>query len=324
MRANHYTMVAKNAIKSSLRNVSKNDTIGIGCSGGADSLALLCALSTLYKSERASLVHVVIVDHQLQEVTADVSADTAELAESFGFIPHIIPVDVVTTGEGSESDARKVRYQAFDSVIREHNLAAFLIGHTKTDQAEQVFLSLLRGSGTRSLAGIPKSRGICKRPFLDVLSRIDTQNVCKENNVKYWCDPHNESLEYKRVSVRKLISNTEQATGQDIVNPLVKTAQISAEDADALDFYVDKAYSYSFRTSPVWSIDALKEQPKAVRKRMYRRKLMELGSFSDTVSFEITNRIDDFIEDWHGQGAVAASNGVTVGRESRNLVFSAD
>lgn len=321
MKANHYTMVARNAVKSSLRHVS-DGPIGVGCSGGADSLALLCALSTLYKEERSSLVHVVIVDHQLQEVTAEVSAQTAELAESFGFTPHIVPVDVVSTGEGSESDARKARYEAFDGIIWEHGLETFLIGHTKSDQAEQVFLGLLRGSGTRSLAGIPKSRGVCERPFLDTLSRADTEKVCEENGVEYWNDPHNESPEYKRVSVRKLIADTEASTGQDIVNPLVKTAQISAEDADALEFYAEDAYG-RFRTQSAWSADALKGFPAAVRKRMYRKKLIEVGAISDTVSFDITNRVDEFVINWHGQGAVAVSNGVSVSREAGELVFSA-
>lgn len=320
MKANHFTMMARNSIKYSLKDTEANANIGFGCSGGADSLALLLGLSMLYRGERANLVHVVIVDHKLQEITSEISKDTATLVENFGFNAHVIPVTINSTNDGMESDARKARYGAFEKVIKEQNLQAFLIGHTKTDQAEQVFLGMFRGSGTRSLAGIRENREIYKRPFLNVLSRKDTQKVCEENGLEYWCDPHNDVLEYKRVSVRKMIQTVEEATGQDIVEPLVRTAQISAEDADALDFYSEIAFQKIEESD--WDIDELSNIPTAVRKRIYRKKIIMLGARTDSVSFEITNRVDDFLVDWHGQKEICISNNVRVKRAGKNLIFS--
>lgn len=320
MRNNHYTMVARNAIKEALKAVDSQARIGIGCSGGADSMALLLALSTVYTQERAKQVHVIIVDHELQEVTKEVAERTAHVAKSLGFNAHIATVRVQETLQGAEADARTARYEAFQRAIDFHDLEAFMTAHTKNDQAEQVFLGLLRGSGTRSLAGIPEQRGVFIRPFVNTLSREGTQQVCIENKMTYWNDPHNKSLKYKRVAIRRLIEETERHAQQDIVEPLSRTAQISSEDAEALDMYTSIAYS-NLETKN-WSIDALKNVPKAVRKRAYRKKILELGAKTDSVTFELTNRVDDLVVQYNGQGTISFSEGITVSRKDKALHFA--
>lgn len=320
MRKNHYTMLARNAVKDALRDVSAGDAVGFGCSGGADSMALLFALSTLYKKDRAKLVHVVIVNHQLQEITDQITQSTAEFAKSFGFTVHTIPVNIVSTGEGMEADARKSRYDAFQNIIESHDLKAFMIGHTKTDQAEQVFLGMLRGSGVRAMSGIREKRNVFVRPFLNVLTREETQKVCEENNYDYWCDPQNDSMDYRRVIVRKMIQDVEKNTGQSIVSSLSRTAQMNAEDADALDFYADMAWEKVVESD--WSVETLSDIPAAIRKRLYRKMVIQLGAHSDSVGFNLTNRVDDFIVDWHGQKEVNFSQGVTVKRVGDKIVFS--
>ena len=312
-------MLARNAIKRSLMHIDISDNIGVGCSGGADSSAILLGLSTIYKNSNAKKVHVVIVNHQLQEITDTVSLNTAKLAESYGFNAHIVPVAINSTEGGAESAAREARYEAFNCMIQQYDIRAFLIGHTKNDQAEQVFLGMLRGSGTRSLSGIPEIRGIFIRPFLNELSRKDTQQVCVENEVDYWCDPHNDSLMYKRVAVRKLIQETEKSAEQNIVDSLVRTAQISAEDAEALDFYANSAIQQLDKTG--WLVKDLQQFPQAVRKRAYRIKLASLNAKSDSLSFKIVAQIDNLITDWTGQGAVSVSNRITAQRENSKIVF---
>lgn len=313
-------MLARNAIKSALKDVPANANVGLGVSGGADSLALLVALSTLYKGDQASQVHVVSIDHQLQEITSQVSARVATIAESFGFTTHIIPIDIPETGNGAEADARIARYNAFEDAIQAYNLEAFLIGHTKSDQAEQVMLGLLRGSGTRSISGIPERRGVFVRPFLNTLNRSETQKVCDENNIDYWCDPHNDSSDYNRVNIRKLIKETENVTGQNIVEPLVRTAKISSEDAEALDFYTDMSYNTVVESN--WDSDVLKNIPVAVRKRVYRKHLLSINVPTDKVSFDALNGIESLISEWNGQKINNIVAGLIVTRNNGKIVFT--
>lgn len=319
MKHNHYTMLAKNAIKSILADLPEDANIGVGVSGGADSLALLAGLSNLYKNQRSQQVHVIIIDHQLQEVTAEVAQSTASKAREYGFHPHIVPVNIVNTSAGLEADARTARYEVFENIIHELNLQAFLIGHTKSDQAEQVLLGLVRGSGTKSISGMREVRGVYRRPFLNVLSRSETELVCRENNLDFWVDPHNSDEVYKRVCVRNFLNDVNEKLDVNLVNPLVKTARIASEDSDALDFYANVEFE-KFENSG-WNVDSLALVPEAIRKRAYRLKLSELGVRSDSITFDLVNRVDDFIVSWKGQKEVNFSNNVRVLREGKKLVF---
>lgn len=125
----------------------------VGLSGGADSLAL--AAATAFEAPRAGLrAGAVIVDHGLQEGSADVAARAAQQAEQLGLAPVVVRRVEVGADGGPEAAARAARYGAFADVAGELGASAVLLGHTLDDQAETVLLGLARGAGARSLAGM--------------------------------------------------------------------------------------------------------------------------------------------------------------------------
>ena len=54
----------------------------------------------------------------------------------------------------TEAAARQLRYQYFRQLFEEKKLNRIATGHTLDDQAETVLLRVVRGAGTRGLAGI--------------------------------------------------------------------------------------------------------------------------------------------------------------------------
>ena len=132
----------------------------VALSGGADSLALALALA--YEAPKLGLrAGAVIVDHGLQAGSALVAERAATQARQMGLDPVLIEsVQVAggTAGDGPEGAARAARYAAFARVAEATGAWMVLTAHTHDDQAEQVLLALARGSGLRSLAGIPAQR----------------------------------------------------------------------------------------------------------------------------------------------------------------------
>ena len=176
----------------------------VACSGGADSLALAAAVA--FEAPRAGLrAGAVIVDHDLQAGSLAVAERAADQCRAMGLDPvEIVRVHVEGSGRGPEGGARDARYRAFEGVVGRTRAVAVMLGHTREDQAEQVLLGLARGSGARSLSGMPTRRGPYVRPLLRV-PRAITVAACEAAGLTAWVDPHNSEPAYGRVRARGLL-----------------------------------------------------------------------------------------------------------------------
>ena len=216
----------------------------MACSGGADSLALAAAVA--FEAPRLGLqAGAVIVDHGLQEGSQAVAARAAEQCLGLGLGPvEILTVQVGPRGGGNgagpESRARDARYGAFQEAVQRFGAVAVLLGHTRDDQAEQVLLGLARGSGARSLAGMPARRGPYVRPLLAV-ARATTVAACEAAGLTAWVDPHNSDPAFGRVRARSLLPVLERDLGPGTVAALARSADLLRDDADALDDLADQA-----------------------------------------------------------------------------------
>src|SRR5271170_3077572 len=181
--------------------LAPGDLVLAACSGGADSLALAAALA--FEAPRLGLSGGgVTVDHGLQPGSAEQARKVTTALAALGLDPvRSVSVTVARSGTGPEAAARTARYLALGRVADATGAAAILLGHTLDDQAETVLLGLARGSGARSLAGMPERRGIYRRPLLGI-RRADTIAACQELELEPWQDPHNADSRYARVRVR--------------------------------------------------------------------------------------------------------------------------
>ncbi|MEU4387082.1 tRNA lysidine(34) synthetase TilS [Promicromonospora sp. NPDC023805] len=190
---------ARNAVRAVLAPLGPDDLVLVACSGGADSLALAASLASEARRVGRSVrsrgyavrAGAVVVDHGLQAGSAQVAARAAEQCRELGLDPVVVrEVDRSSGAGGPEAAARDARYAALEAYAAETGAARVLLGHTLDDQAEQVLLGLARGAGARSLAGMPRERGIFHRPFLG-LRRAQTEAVCAASGLEFWTDPTN-------------------------------------------------------------------------------------------------------------------------------------
>ncbi|GAA2134428.1 tRNA lysidine(34) synthetase TilS [Actinomadura napierensis] len=302
------------------------------CSGGADSLALAGALA--FEAPRAGL-HAggITIDHGLQDGSGARADAVVRTLADLGLDP-AGSIAVTVDGEGGmENAARNARYAALDEAADRLGAAAVLLGHTRDDQAETVLLGLARGSGTRSLAGMPaalrrsSARGevLYLRPLLE-LDRATMRRACLAMGLEPWDDPHNDDPAYTRVRVRHQALPVLEATiGPGVAKALARTAQMLRDDADALDDLAARAYEELRSTEDghglALSVDGLEELHRAVRTRVLRMAAVKAGSPPGTLAAVHVDAMDRLVTAWHGQRHVDLPGGLRAFRRYGRLLF---
>jgi tRNA(Ile)-lysidine synthase len=318
-------------VRSNAQGEDRQPLVLVALSGGADSLALAAALAA--EGPGAGVrAGAVIIDHGLQSGSAAVASRAAEQARDLGLDPVVVRRVVVGDGDGPEAAARAARYEALAATASELGCGVVLTAHTRDDQAEQVLLALARGSGTRSIAGIPLQREIVPgvfvaRPLLTEqyeVTRAVTEASCAELALAPWRDPHNADPTYTRVRVRTtVLPMLERELGWGFGAALARSADLAREDADALDAiaeaHLGALMSGGGEDQPVrLSIEALRALPAALLGRVIR--LVAARVFDSQLTREHTLAIASLVTGWKGQGPIHAP-GIVVKREAGELVF---
>ena len=173
-------------------------------SGGIDSMALLWLLCFRWRGK----VIAAHLEHGFRKETALRDAVFVEgICREWNIECHIEHRDIPSLkgrGETLEEAGRRERYAFLDRVASSRGASFIATGHNADDQAETVFLNLLRGTGIRGLRGIPRTRERIVRPVID-LSREQLQGLLLEIPVPWVEDETNLETRYFRNKIRHVI-----------------------------------------------------------------------------------------------------------------------
>jgi tRNA(Ile)-lysidine synthase len=307
----------RNAVRASLAGLTPGGLVLAACSGGQDSLALAAALA--FVAPRAGLrAGAVTVDHGLQEGSAPRALTVADALRELGLDPVRVASVTVAGPGGPEAAARDARYAALSAAAAEAGAVAVLLGHTLDDQAETVLLGLARGSGARSLAGMPPRRGLFLRPLLGV-RRTVTAQACAALGLSAWSDPHNADRRFARVRVRlDALPALEAALGPGVAEALARTADQLRDDAEVLEKIAASQWG---RDDCPMSASSLAVLPGAVRTRLLRSAALAAGCPAGALTAAHVARIEDLVTDWRGQRGVDLPGGVRAARRSGEVLF---
>lgn len=266
----------------------------IGLSGGPDSLALAAAAAAEHKDVRC-----VVVDHGLQDGSAEVAERAVQTVQAFGLAAEIVRVDVPPGN--LEAAARSARYEALLAYG-----ADVWVAHTADDQAETLLLGALRGNPS----GMAPRNGRVVRPFLGI-RRADTVGACEELGLKPWHDPMNADPAFRRVAMRRqVLPLLSELLGGDAVPAIAATADRIAADHALIASLTDLA--------PTTSCAELAEDAGPIRRRRLAAWLLEQGV---PVQGDQLDAVEALVVDWHGQGPVAVAGGRAVVREGGQLAI---
>ena len=227
---------------------------------------------------------------------------------------------------GPEAAARDARYAALDAAAERHGATAVLLGHTRDDQAETVLLGLARGSGIRSLSGMaavsgaepaatagPSSSSTGRPPARPAWSSRSPSGTTRTTPTRPTPAPG---------CATRACPPWRRRLGKGVVEALARTAQLSRDDADALDAWAAEAEA-SVRGRRAGRLECAKlyALPPAVRRRVLRRAAIEAGAPAGSLFARHIEEVDRLITGWRGQGAINLPAGVVAQRQGGRLVI---
>jgi len=200
-------MVIKNQLKHFFQRHTPFSKVWIACSGGVDSLVLLHACHLLVQENIKLNLHVIHINHGLSLHAEEWQTQVEKICHAWQipFYAEKIKINRAP-GESLEDQARQARYAVFKSYVQENDL--LLTAHHQDDQAETLFLQLLRGAGVLGLAAMHEimsfSTARLGRPFLTI-SRQEILNYAIKNNLQWVEDESNQNENFSRNFLRNTI-----------------------------------------------------------------------------------------------------------------------
>jgi tRNA(Ile)-lysidine synthase len=207
-------------------------------SGGSDSVALACALRELDAARELQVVGLVHFNHQLRESAARDEAFVAALGDRLGWPVRTGRADVRARARRErrsvEDAAHAERYAFFESARRAAQADVVALGHTRDDQAETFLLRLLRGAGSRGLAGMHPRTGAAVRPLIGC-RRAELRAYLDEVGAAFVEDESNLDRAIPRNRVRAELLPLLSRFNPAIVDLLADQADLAREEWRCLD-----------------------------------------------------------------------------------------
>jgi len=213
--------------------------LGVGVSGGGDSVALLMLLAKL-RSKLGVVVSVVHFNHKLRGKASDADEKfVAALAEKLGMTLHVGHADVAGKAAREKANledaARRARYAFFERLVEQNIVGMVATAHTIDDQAETVLAHLLRGTGIAGLAGIHPVAGKVVRPLLQ-FRREELRKYLRAKRQPWREDSTNRDTTRTRARMRKkLLPLLEKQFNPAVVEHLAALAERAREQASLVE-----------------------------------------------------------------------------------------
>ncbi len=218
-------------------HVKPNDRLIVALSGGIDSVVLLDALLNYSEPMQFSL-SAVHINHGISENASYWNEFCSLLCSTINTPLSVTQLNVNSApGQSLEAAARDARYRVFNQLTADY----VVLAQHKDDQAETLFLQLLRGAGVKGLAAMPVIRKQISdtapqilRPLLQV-SRREIEQYASQNQLSWVEDESNENTRFNRNFLRHEIFPQLEKRYPSYKTTFSRTSRHLAEASGLLD-----------------------------------------------------------------------------------------
>ncbi len=278
-------------------NLLDAKNIGIGVSGGPDSMFLMHILKTFKKEFKLNLMalhfnHKIRPESDIDELFVKKAASSLNI--DFYSESSDVPSFAKLKNLSLENAARIKRYDFFERAVSQFNLSSIAIAHTKNDAAETFLMNLLRGSGLDGLSSMKVKRNFYIRPLL-FLTKEKILKFLNDNNIQFLIDRTNADQSFLRNKIRLSLMDNLKMYNNNIVNTLYKENKLLNEDCKFIDDTAGKNFLYAvsfINNSAVIDISRLSSYY-AVRSRVLSKSIKKIVNSFYSLSYNNINRIVD-------------------------------
>ncbi len=215
----------------------KGDKVGVGCSGGSDSIALLHFLAK-NKDKFGIEISVIHVDHKIRENSGGDCQFVKDVAAGLGLGFYDFKIDVPKLAEEEkqslETAAREARYKVFEALLNRGLINKVALAHHKNDQAETILMHIFRGAGLAGAKGMDAINGCYVRPMLDT-DKEEIYNYIKKHKLKFVEDWTNADIAYNRNYLRNVILKDISSRWPGAVDSIVNFGRAAGEDDEFIN-----------------------------------------------------------------------------------------
>lgn len=268
------TRVNGRGIKSEILAVLERrdtDRVLVACSGGADSVYMMCQLWAHAVDLGVELI-VAHYNHRWRGETSAIDAKfVAELAKGFS-CECVVEDRPEKEAAFTETTARALRLDFLRRTAKAHACGWIAFGHQQDDILETQLQRLARGSGTDGLAA-PRAIHVFEdypthlRPLLH-LRAGDIRMSLNACGIPWREDSSNNDVGIARNALRRrLIPELMEVLGRDVSAGAAHSRSLLEEDALALDVLARERFAAAFTGESRLSRKPLRAAPRAITRR---------------------------------------------------------
>jgi tRNA(Ile)-lysidine synthase len=205
--------------------LSHNNRILVGISGGCDSVALLLLLLE-FKAKYSLEIMCAHINYNLRgEDSFNDEKFVEDLCRKYNL--HLfIKRTVLDKKESIQNQARIIRFNFFNKLVKAYKINSIALAHHKDDQVETVIQRIIRGSGFKGLAGILNSNNNIIHPLL-IFSKKQLQTFLAKKNIQARIDTSNFQNDYNRNKIRnELIPLLEKEYNPNISERIIEYSNL--------------------------------------------------------------------------------------------------
>jgi len=309
----------------------------LAVSGGADSMALLRAITALSRAAlgKGKLI-VAHLNHGLRGSESDEDEQfVVETCHKWNLDCEVEKVDLrksaSQSGDGLEAAARQARYHFLRQTAERLGARYVATAHTADDQAETVLHRIVRGCGIAGLAGIPRSRALGPavtliRPMLD-MRRTEIEEYLTSIGQPFRIDTSNRDPRFTRNRIRhELLPLIRHEYNQQVNDALLRLATTAGEAQSVIESLVDQLAERCVETSGSGEISldrqALALEPRYLVRELMKRVWCRAGWPQQAMGFTEWDRLAGLVYDTAGDRRLDMPGKVTAARSGQKITLA--